>query len=131
MTFANIFMLFCILLYVYLSLHRNEDYYVMIKLTKEYITGLIERQGMTRPEFAAKMGYEKRQYLDAMLNTQKKDIETVVKMADVLGIPLLELIGESEDSMKDRVFGCIYINGKAHLINSKEDIKQLSDELSK
>lgn len=102
----------------------------MVELTKEYISDMIERQGMTKSEFAAKMGYTQRQYLDALLNNKKKDINTVVKMAEVLGIPLLEFIGAKEDTVKDRVFGCLYINGKARLVNSKVDIEKVLAELS-
>lgn len=102
----------------------------MVELTKEYISDLIERQGMTKSEFAAKMGYTQRQYLDALLNNKKKDINTVVKMAEVLGIPLLEFIGAKEDPVKDRVFGCLYINGKGRLVKSKDDIEKALEELS-
>ena len=101
----------------------------MVELTKEYISDLIERQGMTKSEFAAKMGYTQRQYLDALLNNKKKDINTVVKMAEVLGIPLLEFIGAEEDTVKDRFFGCLFINGKGHVFYSKNDIEDFLAKL--
>lgn len=95
----------------------------MKELTKEYILSLLEQRGISKAEFAAKMGYA-RQNVDVMLSSKKKDIATVVKMAEVLDIPLLDLIG-LENAEKDRVCGCVYVNGIPHLINSKADIEKL------
>jgi len=100
----------------------------MKELTKEYITALIEQQGMSKAEFASKMGYA-RQNLDVMLATKKKDIAMVVKMSEVLGIPLLDFIGENDFVPENKVHGCIYVNNKPYLVNSKEDIEALLKEL--
>lgn len=100
----------------------------MKELSKDYISALIEQRGMTKTEFAEKMGYAKRQYLDAVLNNKKKDIATVAKMAEVLGIPLLEFIGVKEvDTHK--VYGCIYVDNKPHLVGSKKDIEDLMNKI--
>ena len=102
----------------------------MIELTKEYISTLIEQRGMTKSEFAAKMGYPKRQYLDAVLNNQKKDINTVVRMADVLGIPLLEFIGENASQRNYGLYGVIYVNGIPEIVNNRQDIQDILNKTS-
>lgn len=101
----------------------------MIELTKEYISGLIEQRGMTKVEFAAKMGYKERQYLDSVLNNKKKDITTVVKMAEVLGMPLLEFIGETQPERT--IYGQVFVDRKPYQINSMEDLEALLKELNK
>ena len=97
-----------------------------ILLTKEYITGLIAKKGMSKSEFAEKMGY-KRQNLDAMLDSQKKDINTVVRMSEVLDIPLLEFIGMQQH--KDIIYGVLYVNGEPEIVKSREEINNLLKQL--
>ena len=97
-----------------------------VLLTKEYLSGLIASKGMTKAEFASKMGIV-RQNLDAMLDSKKKDINTVVKMAEVLDIPLLEFIGMQPE--KKSIYGCLYVDDKPIIINSREDIDNLLKSL--
>ena len=98
-----------------------------VLLTKEYITGLIAKKGMSKSEFAEKMGY-KRQNLDAMLDSQKKDINTVVRMSEVLDIPLLELIGLKQHT--DTIYGVLYVDNKPVIVNSREEIEELLKKIS-
>ena len=91
-----------------------------IALTKERIKDLINQKGVSYAAFAQELGI-KRQNLDAYLDAQKKDINLVVKMADVLGMSLYEFIGMPEPGTKD-VFGCLYIKGRPVLVNSKEEL---------
>ena len=94
-------------------------------LTKEYITELIEKKGLSKAEFAKRMGIV-RQNLDAMLESKKKDINTVIKMSEILDVPLMEFLGfQTERS----VYGCLYVNGKPVLVNSKEEIEELMKTL--
>ena len=60
-------------------------------LTPEYIREQIARKGMSKAEFASKMGIA-RQNLDSLLDSKKKDINTIIKMAEVLDIPFLNFI---------------------------------------
>ena len=99
----------------------------MKELTKEYISDLIEQSGMTKVEFAAKMGYSQRQYLDSVLNNKKKDVYTVVKMAEILNIPLMEFIGLEEPPKT--VFGCLYVHGKPHIVKNKKEIQDLLNDV--
>lgn len=94
-----------------------------INLTKERITDLISQKGISKAEFAKRLGYE-RNNLDAYLNSKKKDINMVIKMADVLGMSLYEFIGMPEPGMKE-VYGCLYVNGLPLLIHDKAELLDL------
>jgi transcriptional regulator with XRE-family HTH domain len=94
-----------------------------ISLTKERIKDLISQKGVSYAAFAQKLGI-KRQNLDAYLDAQKKDINLVIKMADVLGMSLYEFIGMPEPDAKD-VYGCLYVKGRPVLVNSKEELLEL------
>ena len=98
-----------------------------ISLTKERIKDLINQKGVSYAMFAQALGI-KRQNLDAYLDAQKKDINLVMKMADVLGMSLYEFIGVPEPGAKD-IFGCLYIKGRPVLVNSKEDIENILKEI--
>ena len=91
-----------------------------ITLTKERIKDLISQKGVSYAAFAQELGI-KRQNLDAYLDAQKKDINLVIKMAEVLGMSLYEFIGMPEPGVKD-VYGCFYIKGRPVLINGKEEL---------
>ena len=93
-----------------------------VLLTKDYITGLIAAKGMSKAEFASKMGIV-RQNLDAMLDSKKKDINVVVKMAEVLDMPLLEFIGMKPKG--NTIYGCLYVDDKPIIVNNREDIDNL------
>ena len=99
-----------------------------VLLTKDYITGLIAAKGMSKAEFASKMGVV-RQNLDAMLESKKKDINVVVKMAEVLNIPLMEFIG-MENSEGVKVSGFVKVNDTVREISSKEDVVALLDYIN-
>ena len=95
-----------------------------VLLSKEYITGLIDKKGMSKAEFAKQMGVA-RQNLDALLESKKKDINTVIRMAEVLGMPLNEfLYGRTTD-----VRGFLKFNGKIKEIQKKEDILDVLKEI--
>ena len=95
-----------------------------VLLTRDYILEQVARKGMSKAEFSSKMGIA-RQNLDSLLDSKKKDINTIIKMSEVLDIPFLEFIGIQEKN----IHGCIYINGKPVLVNSREDIENLLKEL--
>ena len=88
----------------------------------------VARKGMSKAEFASKMGIA-RQNLDSLLDSKKKDINTIIKMAEVLDIPFLDFIG-MQPKEKD-IHGCIYINGQPNLIGSKEELLDLAETLNK
>lgn len=100
-----------------------------VNLTKERITELITQKGITKAEFAKRLGYE-RNNLDAYLSAKKKDINLVIKMAEALDLNLYELLGLNEPGTKD-VFGWLFVKGMPVLVESKEKLKELVKTLDK
>lgn len=99
-----------------------------VLLTRDYIVEQIIRKGMSKAEFASRMGIA-RQNLDSLLDSKKKDINTIIKMSEVLDIPFLDFIGLQPKETD--IHGCIYINGKPVLVNSKDELIQLAADLNK
>ena len=94
-----------------------------VNLTKERITELIAQKGMSKAEFAKRLGYE-RNNLDAYLNAKKKDINLVIKMAEALDLNLYEFLGLNTPGTKD-IYGCLYVKGMPVLVNSREELLDL------
>jgi len=103
--------------------------YMDISLTKERIKELISQRGVSYATFANALGI-KRQNLDAYLDAQKKDINMVLKMANILGMSLYEFIGMPEPGVKD-VYGCLYIHGRPVLVNNKQELFELVNRLDR
>lgn len=99
-----------------------------VLLTRDYVLGLVAKKGMSKAEFASRMGIA-RQNLDSLLDSKKKDINTIIKMSEVLDIPFLDFIGIQPK--KSDVRGCLYINDKPVLVNSKEELLELLKTLNK
>jgi len=97
-----------------------------VNLSKERITDLISQSGMSKAEFAKRLGFE-RNNLDAYLNSKKKDVNLVIKMADVLGMDLYEFLGVKEPE-KD-VFGWLFVRGMPVLVNCKEDVEKVLNSI--
>ena len=98
-----------------------------INLTKERITELLSQKGMTKAEFAKRIGVE-RNNLDVYLSAKKKDVNLVVKMAEALGLNLYDFLGIKEPDAKD-VYGFLYVNGDPIRIDSKEDLRKLIEKI--
>ncbi len=99
-----------------------------VLLTRDYILERVARKGMSKAEFSSRMGIA-RQNLDSLLDSKKKDINTIIKMSEVLDIPFLDFIGLRPK--ETNIHGCIYINGKPVLVNSKDELIQLAADLNK
>jgi len=97
-----------------------------VLLTKDYILEQIARKGMSKAEFSSKMGIA-RQNLDALLDSKKKDINTIIKMSEVLDLPFLEFIGMKQKS--EDIHGCIFVDGDPVIVNSKEELLKLAKTL--
>ena len=97
-------------------------------ITRDYVLEQIAKKGMSKAEFASRMGIV-RQNLDSLLDSKKKDINTIIKMSEILEIPFLRFIGMEE--RKTDIHGCIYVDGKPVLINGKEDLLKLTAALGK
>ena len=97
-----------------------------VLLTRDYVLEQVAKKGMSKAEFASRMGIA-RQNLDSLLDSKKKDINTIIKMSEVLEIPFLDFIGMRPK--ETNIHGCIYINGEPFLVSSKEDVEKLLKEL--
>ena len=106
---------------------RKDTENMEINLSKERITELISRKGMSKAEFAKRIGIE-RNNLDVCLNAKKKDINLVLKMAEALDLSLYDFLGLKEHETKE-IYGCLYVKGIPILVNSKEEIINLLNEI--
>ncbi|MBQ8061710.1 MAG: helix-turn-helix transcriptional regulator [Bacteroidales bacterium] len=94
-----------------------------VDINKERVLGFLKEKGMSKVEFANKMGIL-RQNLDALLESKKKDINVVIKMAEVLEIPFDEFAGMVE-RRKPQPEGIIKYKDSYWEIKSKEDLENL------
>ena len=97
-----------------------------VELTKEYITSLIDKKGMTKAEFAKQVGVA-RQNLDVLLSSKKKDINTIIRMSEVLGISLTEFLYGKQGSIV--ISGFIKVNETIYEIKNKEDMVMILKEI--
>lgn len=98
-----------------------------VLLTKEYITGLIEKKGMSKAEFAKQMGIV-RQNLDSLLESKKKDINTVIRMAEVLGLSLDEFLYGKQTV---KINGFVSVDDTIYTISQKDDLQKVLADIEK
>ena len=91
---------------------------------KLIISDLCKTKGMTLQMVADKMNVS-RQSLANTLSKGNPTIETLSKIADALGVEVTALFEKSSDE----VVGAVRIGDNTHVINSKEDIKKLAENL--
>lgn len=93
-----------------------------VVISRDKVETLLKEKGMTKAEFALRMGI-KRQNVDVLLDSKKKDINTVIRIAESLGIPFEEFIGLKQDD-RPQILGFIRYEGHFYEITSKEDIEE-------
>lgn len=98
-----------------------------ITLTKERITDLINQMGLTKAEFAKRLGIS-RTNLDVYLDAQRKDVKMVVKMANALGMNLYDFLGLKEPE-PPKIYGCLYVDGVPHLVKSRSEVVALLESI--
>lgn len=92
---------------------------------EENAAELLSNAGLNKAKFAEKMGVA-RQNIQKVFET--KNVFTLLKAAEVLGVPLNHLIA-GETSFEVSINGYIEINGTIHKVQSKQDILDLIDLL--
>ena len=92
---------------------------------EDHADDLLKERGISKAEFAKAMGVMP-QNTNKLVGT--KNICTLTSIANYLDIPLPVILFGNEEAGQD-IHGCIYINGKPHLINSKEDIESILKEI--
>lgn len=74
-----------------------------VLLTKDYVYSLLEEKRISKADFARQIGVQ-RTNLDALLRADKKDINTVIKMAEALGMSLQQFLGFEPSPFKIKGF---------------------------
>lgn len=87
-------------------------------ISKEYVYSLLENKRIQKATFAQKLGIS-RTNLDALLDSKKKDINVVIKMAEALGMTLQEFIGFSPCDFK--IKGYVKVGEDLREIKTEED----------
>ena len=84
------------------------------------IRELCKEKHTTMAEISAKIG------INPVTLTQSLNgnptLSRLQEVADILGVSVSELF---EQPVKDTIYGCLYVNGKPHIINNKEDLSAL------
>lgn len=84
---------------------------------------VIKAKGLTMQQVADMLGVT-RDTLTRNINGNPT-IETLSKIADALGVEVTDLFEKSSDE----VIGAVRIGDSTHVINSKDDIKKLAENL--
>jgi len=92
---------------------------------EEHAYEILKERGLSKAQFAKAMGVIP-QNINKLVGT--KNICTLTNIANYLDIPLQVMLFGKDENEQD-IHGCIYIDGIAHLVNSKEDLSSLVNEL--
>ena len=87
------------------------------------IKELCKEKHITMADVAKKIG------IHAVTLTQSLNgnptMSRLQEVADVLGVDISELFVHP---VKESVYGCLYVNGKPHIVNNKEEVFRLLNE---
>ena len=89
------------------------------------IKDVAKSKGMTMEQIAEKLGINPIT-LSQSLNGNPT-LSRLTEVADVLGVVVSELFVQPRG--KQDIHGCIFINGKENIVNSREDIENLLKEI--
>lgn len=92
---------------------------------EDHADDFLKERGISKAQFAKAMGVIP-QNINKLVGT--KNICTLTSIANYLDIPLPVILFGNEEAVPD-IHGCIYINGKPNLINSKEDIESILKDI--
>ena len=90
---------------------------------EEHASELLESKGISKAQFAKEMGVVP-QNINKLFGT--KNVSTLCRVSSILGIPLDNLISGEE---RQRIQGCVFVDGIANLIKSKDDLEELLKKL--
>jgi hypothetical protein len=93
---------------------------------EEHAMELLTAANLTKAQFARAMDILP-QNVSKLIST--KNVMQLIKVSSVLNIPLQTLIyGEREQEQKTtpqlNLYGCIYIDGKPHIFNNREELDE-------
>ena len=90
---------------------------------EEHASELLESKGISKAQFAKEMGVVP-QNINKLFGT--KNFLTLCRVSSILGIPLDNLMSGEE---RQRIQGCVFVDGIANLIKSKDDLEKLLKKL--
>ena len=104
---------------------------VLAKDQKTYLEDhadeILKERGISKAQFAKAMGVIP-QNANKLVGT--KNIITLTNIANYLNIPLEVLLFGDEEKEQD-IHGCIFVDGRPVLVNSKAELLQLIDTIVK
>ena len=92
---------------------------------EEHAMELLAAANLTKAQFARVMDIRP-QNVSKLIST--RNVAHLIKVSSVLNIPLQTLIygeQEQEATPQHNLYGCIYIDGKPHLFNNREELDEL------
>ena len=92
---------------------------------EDHAEDFLKQRGISKAQFAKAMGVIP-QNINKLVGT--KNICTLTSIANYLDIPLSVILFGNEEAEQD-IHGCIFINGKENIVHSREDIKNLLENL--
>lgn len=91
---------------------------------EEHAMELLAAANLTKAQFARAMEILP-QNVSKLIST--KNVMQLIKVSSVLNIPLQTLIygeQEQETTPQPNLYGCIYIDGKPHIFNNREELDE-------
>ena len=91
---------------------------------EEHAMELLAAANLTKAQFARAMDILP-QNVSKLIST--KNVMHLIKVSSVLNIPLQTLIygeQEQESTPQPNLYGCIYIDGKPHIFNNREELDE-------
>ena len=92
---------------------------------EDHAEDFLKQRGISKAQFAKAMGVIP-QNINKLVGT--KNICTLTSIANYLDIPLSVILFGNEEA-EQVIHGCIFINGKENIVHSREDIKNLLENL--
>lgn len=96
-------------------------------MTKLRIKELCSELGITQATLADKLGVTAGAVSQLLKEDASPSLKSLDKIANILGVDVTELF---EQPVKQDVHGCLWVNGKVHIVNSKEDFEALLEHIT-
>lgn len=83
---------------------------------------MLRNAGMNKAQFSERMGIARQNVLKLF---ETKNVITLMKAADILNLPLLNLIYGNESECGHAIDGFVEVDGKIHRLRTKQDIENI------
>lgn len=96
-------------------------------MTKLRIKELCSELGITQATLADKLGVTAGAVSQLLKEDASPSLKSLDKIANIIGVDVTELF---EQPIKQDIHGCIWMNGKVHIVNSRNDIEGILELIS-